>query len=154
MLNIACFGFSWEAYATLVTNCTDAALVSTIQSIVKDEGIDLAKSAQVIIGRDTRPSSPALADSASAGVLALESSIVDCGIVTTPQLHYVVRCTNDSAYGVATERGYYEKVTAAFKELFISSGRRDPLHLQVRRYYSLCLPAPVSSILSSSYFYL
>ena len=43
----------------------------------------------------------------------------DYGFLTTPQLHYMVRCLNTEgtkdAYGEPTEKGYYEKFSAAFK---------------------------------------
>lgn len=39
------------------------------------------------------------------------------GILTTPQLHYIVRCTNDPVYGKASEEGYYQKISSAFLKL-------------------------------------
>lgn len=43
------------------------------------------------------------------------------GLLTTPQLHYIVRCQNDSTYGAPTEVGYYEKVRNALAGLnFVS----------------------------------
>ena len=42
------------------------------------------------------------------------------GLLTTPQLHYMVCCTNtQGAYGVATEEGYYDKLASAFTKLQI-----------------------------------
>uniref|UniRef100_A0A7N5K616 Phosphoglucomutase 3 n=1 Tax=Ailuropoda melanoleuca TaxID=9646 RepID=A0A7N5K616_AILME len=42
----------------------------------------------------------------------------DYGLVTTPQLHYMVYCRNTSGrYGKATIEGYYEKLSKAFIEL-------------------------------------
>ena len=42
----------------------------------------------------------------------------DYGVVSTPQLHYFVVCQNtNGAYGVATEEGYYKKLTDAFKKI-------------------------------------
>ena len=38
--------------------------------------------------------------------------------MTTPQLHYMVKCINTGgAYGDATEIGYYEKLASAFEAL-------------------------------------
>lgn len=52
------------------------------------------------------------------GILALSGKPVDYGIVTTPQLHYFVKCRNtQNAYGVGTEEGYYTKLVTAFKKL-------------------------------------
>jgi phosphoacetylglucosamine mutase len=43
----------------------------------------------------------------------------DFKILTTPQLHYLVRCVNTKdtqyAYGDVSEKGYYEKIGEAFK---------------------------------------
>ena len=39
------------------------------------------------------------------------------GILTTPQLHFIVRCINDPKYGVASEEGYYKKISSAFIKL-------------------------------------
>jgi len=40
------------------------------------------------------------------------------GLLTTPQLHYLVRCMNSrGAYGQPTEVGYYSKLAAAFQQL-------------------------------------
>lgn len=44
--------------------------------------------------------------------------IEDFGLVTTPQLHYLVLCRNTGGcYGTATTQGYYEKLSKAFIEL-------------------------------------
>lgn len=57
------------------------------------------------------------------GIVALDGKIVNIGIVTTPQLHYVTRCLNtldkEDAYGVPTEEGYYEKLSKGFKEIVV-----------------------------------
>lgn len=73
---------------------------------------------EIVVGKDTRPSSPSLAKSLTDGVLALSGKPVDYGIVTTPQLHYFVVCKNTQrSYGEPTEEGYYNKLTKAFKKL-------------------------------------
>lgn len=73
---------------------------------------------EIYVGKDTRPSSPSLAKSLMDGILALSGKPIDFGIVTTPQLHYLVLCRNTrNAYGIPTEEGYYNKLTNAFKKL-------------------------------------
>lgn len=50
---------------------------------------------------------------------------LDYGLVTTPQLHYMVCCQNTQGqYGKATLEGYYEKLSKAFTELIkqVNSG--------------------------------
>lgn len=73
---------------------------------------------EIVIGKDTRPSSPHLAKAVMDGVLALSGKPIDYGIVTTPQLHYFVVCKNTNrAYGQPTEEGYYRKLIDAFRTL-------------------------------------
>lgn len=69
-----------------------------------------------------------------AGAKALGAEVTDCGIFTTPQLHFVVRCKNDPSYGVATIEGYNMKLAKAFRALCTSAGlferiSRTPTHL-------------------------
>lgn len=46
------------------------------------------------------------------------------GVLTTPQLHYMVRCHNTAGeYGDATEDGYYKKISNAFLDLRSLSGK-------------------------------
>jgi len=42
------------------------------------------------------------------------------GVMTTPQLHYVVRCINTAGrFGQPSEDGYYNKLVAAFNQLLV-----------------------------------
>lgn len=107
---------SWERIATNLANAQDANLVSTIQTIVQEQNIDMSREATVITGRDTRESSLRLFNAALAGIKALNGTINDFGIVTTPQLHYLVVCINtNGTYGNPTLAGYYTKLSEAFK---------------------------------------
>ena len=49
---------------------------------------------------------------------ATKSEHTDYNILTTPQLHYLVRCINTKGskheYGDVSEKGYYEKLSKAF----------------------------------------
>lgn len=105
---------TWEGTATSFANLPDDAVVADIDKIVKENEIDLSESATVVIGRDTRESSPALAKAAADGVRAAGGTVLDFGVLTTPQLHYIVRCYNDPNYGEATEDGYFDKLSKAF----------------------------------------
>ena len=41
------------------------------------------------------------------------------GLLTTPQLHYIVRCQNTAGqYGEPTEEGYFKKLSQAFSNLW------------------------------------
>lgn len=109
---------SWEMIATNLANVLDSDLIPMLVHISTKENIDLSVPAMVIIGRDTRKSSPILLKAALAGIKALNGNVTDLGLVTTPQLHYVVVCTNtDGAYGNPTLQGYYSKLAAVFKNI-------------------------------------
>lgn len=62
--------------------------------------------------------------------------VEDFGLVTTPQLHYMVLCRNTSGcYGTATTQGYYEKLSKAFVELTKNVRLARVLYLA----YSCCI---------------
>ena len=44
------------------------------------------------------------------------------GLLTTPQLHFLVRCHNDPTYGTPTEDGYNTKMATAFLALYKTIG--------------------------------
>jgi phosphoacetylglucosamine mutase len=77
--------------------------------------------AKVVFARDTRASGPYLVTALKAALDAVKVEYTDYGIMTTPQLHYIVRCVNTMnspyAFGEPTEQGYYEKMAKAFKTL-------------------------------------
>lgn len=109
----------WETYATAIVNCsTDAELVERYDTFAKELKIDLKAPARVIFGRDTRPSGHKLVTALAAAFDATNTEYVDYKLLTTPQLHYLTRCTNTegtpSAYGKVSEVGYYEKLSEAF----------------------------------------
>jgi phosphoacetylglucosamine mutase len=77
--------------------------------------------ARVVFARDTRASGPYLVKALKDALEAVGVSYTDYGILTTPQLHYVVRCINTQntpyVFGVPTEEGYYTKMANAFVKL-------------------------------------
>lgn len=121
---------SWEQYATLLANATsDDALVTTLHHVIQATGVDLAVKANVVYGHDTRPSCRSLVRAVVDGLAALDTDQVNAGLVTTPQLHYLVRCLNtqgsSDAYGEPSVEGYYHKLAAAYTTLAVR--RSDPL---------------------------
>lgn len=64
-------------------------------------------------------SGPELVKALEDGLATTGAVSTDYGIVTTPQLHYIVRSLNTlnspNSYGVPTELGYYEKLSKAYK---------------------------------------
>ncbi|KAK3517885.1 hypothetical protein QTP70_026212 [Hemibagrus guttatus] len=109
---------AWEGYATELANADQEDLCSVLKDIIGKEAIDMSKAASVVTGRDTRPSSENLSRAVLDGVSCLQGHSLDFGLVTTPQLHYMVLCCNtNGCYGIATIQGYYEKLSKAFIEL-------------------------------------
>ncbi|KAJ7341698.1 hypothetical protein JRQ81_006427 [Phrynocephalus forsythii] len=109
---------AWEEHATCLANAEEKELLPVLRAICQKEGVDLQKDAFVILGRDTRPSSKKLSQSVTDGVSVLGGQCQDYGLVTTPQLHYMVCCQNTcGSYGTATVEGYYQKLSKAFVEL-------------------------------------
>ena len=120
---------TWEQHATALANCPSDRLDSMCAEIREAEGIGAdAPRPRVAYGRDTRPSGAALAASLRDGIEHLYGAdgveAIDGGVLTTPQLHYVVRCRNDPAYGEPTEEGYYSKLAKAFAELTEGKGNQ------------------------------
>jgi phosphoacetylglucosamine mutase len=118
----------WEAYATSLVNSNDlhSTLVSLCQnelltSIAIFEKNEPKKQAQVACAHDTRPSCALLLDAFTAGAQLLQElvCVTNYGLLTTPQLHYMVRCVNtQGAYGEASEQGYYNKISQAFMNVW------------------------------------
>ncbi|XP_048209590.1 phosphoacetylglucosamine mutase isoform X2 [Perognathus longimembris pacificus] len=115
---------AWEEHATRLANAEDPDLPRALLRIVEEAAVEPARDAVVLIGRDTRPSSEQLAQAAREGVAALGGRLHDYGLLTTPQLHYMVRCRNtDGRYGKPTLDGYYRKLSSAFAELTKQASR-------------------------------
>ncbi|XP_009702181.1 PREDICTED: phosphoacetylglucosamine mutase [Cariama cristata] len=113
---------SWEEYATQLANAEERELQEVITEICQKAAVNQHKDASVFIGRDTRPSSEKLLQSVIDGIFVLGGQYHDYGLVTTPQLHYMVCCQNTQGqYGKATLEGYYEKLSKAFMELIKES---------------------------------
>ncbi|RDD37516.1 Phosphoacetylglucosamine mutase [Trichoplax sp. H2] len=111
---------SWESYATSLANCRAEDLGSALEAIVKETGLDLNAKSCVCLARDTRPSGLKLAEAVIEGAKCIQKDYQDYGILSTPQLHYIVRCINTNGqYGEPTEEGYYRKLSNAFLKLQI-----------------------------------
>jgi len=113
---------AWEVYATAFANAqTDEQLLEEYENLAAQLKINTEITPKVIFARDTRESGPALVESLTDALKAAGVEFVDHGILTTPQLHYLVRCINtegtEEAYGEATEQGYYNKLAEAYKKL-------------------------------------
>ncbi|KAJ8270540.1 hypothetical protein GJAV_G00116110 [Gymnothorax javanicus] len=109
---------AWEEHATRLANAEQEELLMALTDIIEKETVNMSQDACVFIGKDTRPSSEALSKSVMDGVSSLGGDAFDYGLLTTPQLHFMVCCKNtQNRYGTATVRGYYEKLSKAFIQL-------------------------------------
>ena len=109
----------WESHVTrLVNSASDQELLDNYKALAAQLKIDINAAGRVIYGRDTRPSGHGLVAALVAGLEASGIEHSDFKILTTPQLHYLVRCINTEgtpkAYGKVSEAGYYEKFSDAF----------------------------------------
>ncbi|XP_028296072.1 phosphoacetylglucosamine mutase [Gouania willdenowi] len=124
----------WESYATQLANAEQGDLLPTLKDVINKEAIDMNQEANVFVGKDTRSSSAILSQAVLDGVSALSGHSKDYGLVTTPQLHYMVCCQNTQGkYGEATVEGYYRKLSKAFIQLTKNASNRtdDQKHLCV-----------------------
>ncbi|KAM4713036.1 phosphoacetylglucosamine mutase isoform 1-T2 [Anableps anableps] len=125
---------SWEGFATQLANTEQDKLLPALKDIIEKEAIDMTQEANVFVGKDTRSSSASLSQAVLDGVKALGGHSKDYGLVTTPQLHYMVCCQNTQGkYGEATVEGYYRKLSQAFSQLARNASNRtdDQKHLSV-----------------------
>uniref|UniRef100_A0A672Q569 Phosphoacetylglucosamine mutase n=1 Tax=Sinocyclocheilus grahami TaxID=75366 RepID=A0A672Q569_SINGR len=108
----------WEGYATQLANAEQDSLLKELKDIIEKEDINMSEPASVYVGKDTRPSSASLSQAVLDGVSSLGGKTHDYGLVTTPQLHYMVCCCNThGCYGSPTIEGYYQKLSQAFLQL-------------------------------------
>ncbi|KAG7454104.1 phosphoacetylglucosamine mutase [Solea senegalensis] len=108
----------WECYATQLANAEQDDLLTALKDIIEKTAIDMSQEANVFVGKDTRSSSARLSQAVLDGVTSLGGHSKDYGLVTTPQLHYMVCCQNTQGkYGEATLEGYYNKLCQAFIQL-------------------------------------
>lgn len=138
----------WEPIAVLLANSPDADqlfknLVHTMENF---ELLLLSKKekkqsvASIYIGRDTRPSSEPFTRSLIDGILVFQKAgllsnihMKDYGLVTTPQLHYMVYLKNNNLKNSnedAQLRSYYENLSAAYKRMIYSlTGKKRILYV-------------------------
>ncbi|KAL6905409.1 hypothetical protein ACP4OV_003010 [Aristida adscensionis] len=111
----------WEPFADALANAPDPdALLRLVLRFAADEGIPLGSAgghaAQVLLGRDTRPTGEHLLHAALQGINAIVGAqAIDMGILTTPQLHWMVRSKNKGIK--ASESDYFAQLIGSFRRL-------------------------------------
>uniref|UniRef100_A0A8C4PXJ9 Phosphoacetylglucosamine mutase n=1 Tax=Eptatretus burgeri TaxID=7764 RepID=A0A8C4PXJ9_EPTBU len=113
---------SWEKHATSLASAQLGELRTQLSALLRDcpgsESSSPVQKYHVLIGQDTRASSKVLAQAVSDGVTDLGGTFKDFGLVTTPQLHYLVASHNsDGLMGEPSLDGYYRKLSEAYKAL-------------------------------------
>lgn len=115
------FQADWEKYATRLANAPLEALGDVYNSLIDEIEVKMENPARVVFARDTRASGSRLVGVISTALRASEVEFEDFKYLTTPQLHYIVRCKNTLGtpyeYGEPTEKGYYQKLSEAFKKV-------------------------------------
>ncbi|KAI3364382.1 hypothetical protein L3Q82_011182, partial [Scortum barcoo] len=126
---------TWEVYATQLANSEQEDLLAALKDIIEKEGINMSQEANVFVGKDTSViNSNYLTLDKKMEYLPIGGQSKDYGLVTTPQLHYMVCCQNTQGkYGEATVEGYYNKLCQAFIQLTknASNCTDDQKHLSV-----------------------
>ena len=123
----------WEKYATYMANArTQEEAANTYMWMIKEViKTDKDVEANVIFARDTRPSGDRLTKALIAGLEVVDAKYVDYKMLTTPQLHYLVKATNtknsSKPYGEVSEEGYYKKLATAFISAMESARPIGPL---------------------------
>ncbi|ODV98376.1 hypothetical protein PACTADRAFT_38172 [Pachysolen tannophilus NRRL Y-2460] len=110
---------NWEVHATALSNCNNVEeLCNCLEQIISFFKIDLTTCSKIVIARDSRESGLKLLESTIDGLKSFNTEYQDFGLLTTPQLHYIVRCSNDISFGEASENGYYKKLSNSFNNIF------------------------------------
>ncbi|KIW08481.1 hypothetical protein, variant 1 [Verruconis gallopava] len=116
---------TWEGHATTLANADNDALYDTYAKIAEQIKVNPNAEARIVFARDTRASGSTLVAALVDAFQATGTQYTDYKLLTTPQLHYIVRCTNtydsDYYYGEISEVGYYEKMANAFRRAMRNS---------------------------------
>ncbi|KAJ5122391.1 Phosphoacetylglucosamine mutase [Penicillium atrosanguineum] len=111
----------WEQYATKLANAPLESIADVYDELAKEIDVKMTNPARVVFARDTRASGSRLVGVLNAALTATEVEFIDFKYMTTPQLHYVVRCKNTLGtqyeYGEPSEKGYYEKLAQSFQKV-------------------------------------
>lgn len=114
----------WESLAARFVNATDnpAAILNAVVPVAQ---LVSAADALVVVGRDTRHSSPQFFHLLSRGVQAVGGSVIDLGLVSTPQLHFAVHM-KDAGHPSSLDH-YFHNLTSHFQSMISHRRLLSPL---------------------------
>lgn len=133
----------WEAYAVELANAKDVeSFILSVKKIMKKEEIELKKlvTGVILVGRDTRPHSNKLMCLAISAASCFQfCTILNLGVVTTPQLHFAVKKFNFSDICLPLEdprkvlisEAYCNRLSSSFKELVDDASMIPTLYVDV-----------------------
>uniref|UniRef100_H2YFA9 Phosphoacetylglucosamine mutase n=1 Tax=Ciona savignyi TaxID=51511 RepID=H2YFA9_CIOSA len=108
---------SWESLATALANVTNDQLIEQLKQIIDSQKIPLSNTSFNIVRLNVKkPSSLSLSRAVLDGASAFGATCHDHGLLTTPQLHYILACYNGGDIKVDEEH-YYQNYASAFKAL-------------------------------------
>lgn len=115
-----CLDEAWEKIFDDVVNCDDAALYATVNKVHKKYGrmkdISDGLPARMLIGRDTRESGEDITRTLIEMLRSFDADVYDYGEVSTPQLHWLVRSSNECGEREPKEK-YIEHLTRCYRSL-------------------------------------
>ncbi|KAG0657625.1 Phosphoacetylglucosamine Mutase [Maudiozyma exigua] len=113
----------WEPIATKLANIASNEsfdnLVNYIRDIIQEQKIDIHGSmAHIAVGMDSRESSPRLMNCLMSTLEPIFNAIViNHGMLTTPQLHYLTSCHNEEDIRNVSIETYNRNFQSTFKKL-------------------------------------
>uniref|UniRef100_H2YFB5 Phosphoacetylglucosamine mutase n=1 Tax=Ciona savignyi TaxID=51511 RepID=H2YFB5_CIOSA len=121
---------SWESLATALANVTNDQLIEQLKQIIDSQKIPLSNTSfmliHVYINNSYKPSSLSLSRAVLDGASAFGATCHDHGLLTTPQLHYILACYNGGDIKVDEEH-YYQNYASAFKALLNKKLMNQPV---------------------------
>jgi phosphoacetylglucosamine mutase len=130
---------AWVRLASDFLNVPDEGVAEWLDTVARTHVSDDVRNSSscdklVFIGQDTRDSSPRLAEAAEHGVRAMNGKLVQHGLLTTPQLHFIVNQYNQAPNQARpTETTYYNQLADAFNALCkdVPTGSRYRPHVVI-----------------------
>lgn len=118
---------AWEQSSDELVNCDDADFMPILDRLFRlhsnSSGMQSAIRGNVIIGRDTRESGVKLTENIKAVLGTMRCDVEDYGVVSCPEMHYLVRKCNAAGEIVAKE-SYIDHVYDSYRELSALTGNR------------------------------